>query len=232
MATYGVDPLDSYFYSSYNPYISRYPRAKRETGWKYKSYFSEYGDAEAFNNHQRAHLKSILSQINPKLTPRLRKANTKDVAVQVNPKRDASVQCSIGPRTLLTLKRNLRSRKPQPDAGSPGSSGSPKSPSYRYPRTIAVYSPIAYRSITSFLVEETNTEASTKAQSSDPPEATGKDDSNKAEEAREKSRQEGNTAKVTEPGKKAKPKQPAKSEEVQTTTEGSKGKARVRFQVR
>ncbi|AWP11202.1 putative zygote arrest protein 1 isoform 2 [Scophthalmus maximus] len=132
MATYGDEPVDSYFYSSYNPYTGRYPRAK-DAGWKVKTYLSHYGDAsDAFNNQQRAQLKSILSQINPKLTPRLRKANTKDVAVQVNPKRDASVQCAIGPRTLLAVKRDFRRK-------------------VRYPRTLAVYSPIAYRSVTSFL---------------------------------------------------------------------------------
>lgn len=220
MATYG-DPLDSYFYSSYNPYIGRYPRAK-EAGWKYKSYL--YGDAEAFNNQQRAQLKSILSQINPKLTPRLRKANTKDVSVQVNPKRDFSVQCSIGPRTLLALKRDLKRKKWHPDISSPGSpKKSPKSPGtpVRYPRTVAVYSPVAYRSVTSFLVDEDGTEEEGgEAQSSEQPD-TEKEESG-----------ENSPAKNTEQRKKqAKPKPQAK--EVQASPlspEGSKGKARVRFQ--
>ncbi|XP_033820686.1 zygote arrest protein 1 [Periophthalmus magnuspinnatus] len=217
MATYGADPLDNYFYS-YNPYIGRYPRAK--DAWKYKSYISQYGDAEAFNNQQRAQLKSILSQINPKLTPRVRKANTKDVAVQVNPKRTASVQCSIGPRTLLSLKRDLRRRKNSPDCASPSSSlGSPKfSGNVRYPRTIAVYSPIAYRSITSFLVDE-NTEAKGETQTHEPSEDTDEDNSEETEE----------NTKCQEPRKQAKVKQ-TKSEEVQTTPDGLKGKARVRFQ--
>ena len=101
MATYGDESFDSYFYSSYNPYAGRYHKP-RDAGWKYNKYISNHADMiEAFNNTQRAQLRSILSQINPKLTPRLRKANTKDVAVQVNPKTDASVQCAIGPRTLL-----------------------------------------------------------------------------------------------------------------------------------
>uniref|UniRef100_A0A3Q1FLP0 Zygote arrest 1 n=1 Tax=Acanthochromis polyacanthus TaxID=80966 RepID=A0A3Q1FLP0_9TELE len=161
MATYGEEPVDSYFYSSYNPYLGRYPRS-RDAGWKYKSYLSHYGDSsDAFNNHQRARLKSILSQINPKLTPRLRKANTKDVAVQVNPKKDASVQCSIGPRTLLAMKRDFQRKRGQ-EPSSPGGVGSPKVTGVvRYPRTLAVYSPIAYRSVTSFLVDENNNKEAT-----------------------------------------------------------------------
>ncbi|KAM7012624.1 zygote arrest protein 1 [Tautogolabrus adspersus] len=227
MATYGDEPVDSYFYSSYNPYTARYPRTK-DAGWKYKSYLSHYGDSsDAFNNHQRAQLKSILSQINPKLTPRLRKANTKDVAVQVNPKKDSSVQCSIGPKTLLAMKRDFRrSRRPE----EPATPGSPKaSPGVRYPRTLAVYSPIAYRSVTSFLVDENNNnkEAScgdveNEEPPGEPPQQTGKkSEDNRADEER----------KLSDQRKKLKTKQ-VEGENVQPTTtiDGSKGNARVRFQ--
>ncbi|XP_059197504.1 zygote arrest protein 1 [Centropristis striata] len=231
MATYGDEPVDSYFYSSYNPYTGRYPRPK-DAGWKYKSYLSHYGDtSDAFNNHQRAQLKSILSQINPKLTPRLRKANTKDVAVQVNPKRDASVQCSIGPRTLLAMKRDFRRRRrPEPAApGSPQGAGE-----VRYPRTLAVYSPIAYRSVTSFLVDENNnnkevscSEAQTGEPRGDPPESAGKSD----EKGKEKQAGEGGkTAKLPDQRKMPKTKQKVKSEDVQPNTDGLMDKARVRFQ--
>lgn len=232
MATYGDEPVDSYFYSSYNPYAGRYPRAK-DARWKYESYISQYGDtSDAFNNQQRAQLKSILSQINPKLTPRLRKANTKDVAVQVNPKKDASVQCSIGPRTLLAMKRDVRRKKRQDTVTTPGSPGSPVKAAVgvRYPRTLAVYSPIAYRSITSFLVDENNNvikEASCgETQTGEPPgEPPGKkDEENQAGE-------DGKTTIVTEQRKTVKPGKPAKVENAQPTTEGSEGKARVRFQV-
>uniref|UniRef100_A0A8C7LZR9 Zygote arrest 1 n=1 Tax=Oncorhynchus mykiss TaxID=8022 RepID=A0A8C7LZR9_ONCMY len=98
------------------------------------------------DNHHRAQFKFLLSQINPNLNPRLRKANTKDVAVQVNPK-DVSVQCSLGPRTLIARKRDtLRKRRQETQTpGSPGSSVG----GVRYPRTLAVYSPIASRRLTS-----------------------------------------------------------------------------------
>ncbi|XP_035033232.1 zygote arrest protein 1 [Hippoglossus stenolepis] len=225
MATYGDEPFDSYFYSSYNPYTGRYPRAK-EAGWKYKSYLSHYSDAsDAFNNQQRAHLKSILSQINPKLTPRLRKANTKDVSVQVNPKRDASVQCSIGPRTLLSMKRDFRRKGQQEAAAVPGG-GSPRAAgAVRYPRTLAVYSPIAYRSVTSFLVDENNNsnEASCGEPPGEPPEAAAEGDGTKSEPGREG--EGGGKGEVPEQRQKIR-----QGEEVQTAGEGSKVKARVRFQ--
>ncbi|MEQ2157465.1 Zygote arrest protein 1 [Goodea atripinnis] len=224
MATYGEEPVDRYFYSSYNPYMGRYSRP-RDAGWKYKGYFSHYGDtSDAFNNHQRAQLKSILSQINPKLTPRLRKANTKDVAVQVNPKKDASVQCSIGPRTLQAMKRDFQRRRRQ----EPATPSSPKATGgVRYPRTLAVYSPIAYRSVTSFLVDDNNKDASSEAVPTvephgDPGEGTeGKEDESKAG-------QDGKTARSPEQNQKLKPQM--KSELAPPVAEESKTKARVRFQ--
>ncbi|XP_034563924.1 zygote arrest protein 1 [Notolabrus celidotus] len=216
MATYGDEPVDSYFYSSYNPYTGgRFPRSK-DTRWKSKSYLSHYGDySEAFNNQQRAQLKSILSQINPKLTPRLRKANTKDVGVQVNPKRDASVQCSIGPRTLLAMKRDFWRVRRQEEPVTPGGPGG-----VRYPRTLAVYSPIAYRSVTSFLVDENNNKAAScgEAETGDPP-----GDPPEQED-------EGKTSKLPEQRSKLKTKQQSPPVQQTTTTAGSKGKARVRFQ--
>ncbi|NXV94206.1 ZAR1 protein, partial [Calonectris borealis] len=114
--------------------------------------------AEYFDNYQRAQLKAILSQVNPNLTPRLRKANTKEVGVQVNPRQDASVQCSLGPRTLLR-------RRPGPPAGprtheaereraqEQGSPATTSTRAVRFPRTIAVYSPMASRRLTAFLEE-------------------------------------------------------------------------------
>ncbi|KAL6079492.1 hypothetical protein STEG23_037065 [Scotinomys teguina] len=52
--------------------------------------------------HKRAQLQAILTQMNPNLSLRLCKANTKDVAVQVSLRVDKSVQCSLGPQTLYS----------------------------------------------------------------------------------------------------------------------------------
>lgn len=236
MATYGEEPVDSYFYSSYNPYMGRYPRPK-DAGWKYKSYLSHYGDTDAFNNHQRAQLKSILSQINPKLTPRLRKANTKDVAVQVNPKKDASVQCSIGPRTLQAMKRDFQRKRRLEPATPTSSGGSPKTAgNVRYPRTLAVYSPLAYRSVTSFLVDDGELSkevscgvAQTLEPPGDPPESASDAEGKKGE--KNQAGEERKTENLPEQKKQPRPKQQVKSEDAKTSAEESKGKARVRFQV-
>ncbi|MGH0127197.1 UNVERIFIED_CONTAM: hypothetical protein FKN15_051314 [Acipenser sinensis] len=153
MATYG-DESDSYLYSSYNPYSYRYLNSKpKGSSWRQKSYLSSYVDpGEYFDNSQRAQLKSLLSQINPNLTPRLRKANTKDIGIQVNPKTDASVQCSLGPRTLLANNREtLRWRRQT--TPMPGSPVNNLAKTVRFPRTLALYSPIAARRPTSFLDE-------------------------------------------------------------------------------
>ncbi|XP_054644760.1 zygote arrest protein 1 [Dunckerocampus dactyliophorus] len=219
MATYGDEPVDSYFYSSYNPYYASRYRPK-DASWKYKSYLSHYGDSsEAFNNQQRAQLKSILSQINPKLTPRLRKANTKDVAVQVNPKRDASVQCSIGPRTLVALKRDVRRKKASEGSSTTDESGSPKA-AVRYPRTLALYSPIAYRNITYFLAEDKDSpsgEALVKR--AEEVEEAVRVDARKDEAEQVEFKRNSEEARPAEEGSKGK-----------VMEEGSKGKARVRFQ--
>lgn len=65
---------------------------------------------------RRAQLKAVLSQMNPSLSLRLCKANTKEVGVQVSPPVDKSVQCSLGPRTL-----HSRSPWSGPGQQAPGS---------------------------------------------------------------------------------------------------------------
>ncbi|KAM6268348.1 zygote arrest protein 1 [Spheniscus humboldti] len=162
------EAMESYLYAAYHPYSYRYPPPKGKGGaaggWRPRGsgYFSGYGEAAAaaeyFDNYQRAQLKAILSQVNPNLTPRLRKANTKEVGVQVNPRQDASVQCSLGPRTLLR-------RRPGPPVGprpreaeqereqEQGSPATTSTRAVRFPRTIAVYSPMASRRLTAFLEE-------------------------------------------------------------------------------
>ncbi|XP_044538300.1 zygote arrest protein 1 [Gracilinanus agilis] len=184
MAALGDEGLDSYMYTPYSPYSYPYapgPKGKGSGGggggWRPRAGaagFSGYGQltaAEYFDSYQRAQLMAILSQVNPGLVPRLRKANTRDVGVQVNPRQDASVQCSLGRRTLLR-----RSREPGgialPTAASspprPFSQGSLAAPSprpTRFLRTVAVYSPVASRRLATFLEEaETEVEAGGSAE--------------------------------------------------------------------
>ncbi|KAM6440491.1 zygote arrest protein 1 isoform 1-T1 [Liasis olivaceus] len=181
MATLVDEAMESYVYPSYSPYSYRYqpPKGKGGPGpWRQRGgYFSGYGEtaavaaaaAEYFDNYQRAQLKAILSQVNPNLTPRLRKANTKEVGVQVNPRQDASVQCSLGPRPLLLRRRVASGEQEQ---GCPVSGAARP---VRFPRTIAVYSPVASRRLTTFLEEPEPQELSPPAGGVAPPPGTDGD---------------------------------------------------------
>ncbi|XP_006005379.1 ZAR1-like protein [Latimeria chalumnae] len=139
--------MDGFVYSPYNLYASygtpafaQPPNPKyKQTNWKPKdnSYPApETGDY--LENYKRAQLKAILSQVNPNLTPRLRKANVREVGVQVNSRVDASVQCSLGPRTLSYPGNN---------AGAPGSPAphTPPLAAARFSRPLDVYSPVFER---------------------------------------------------------------------------------------
>ncbi|XP_051646027.1 zygote arrest protein 1 isoform X2 [Manacus candei] len=168
--------MASYLYTAYHPYSYRYPPPKGKGGaaggWRPRGsgYFSGYGDAAAaaeyFDNYQRAQLKAILSQVNPNLTPRLRKANTKEVGVQVNPRQDASVQCSLGPRTLMRRRPGPAAPRPREAEQELGSPATTSTRAVRFPRTIAVYSPMASRRLTAFL-EEPSAEPEQRLQQQD-----------------------------------------------------------------
>ncbi|XP_027573552.2 zygote arrest protein 1 isoform X2 [Pipra filicauda] len=168
--------MASYLYTAYHPYSYRYPPPKGKGGaaggWRPRGsgYFSGYGDAAAaaeyFDNYQRAQLKAILSQVNPNLTPRLRKANTKEVGVQVTPRQDASVQCSLGPRTLMRRRPGPAAPRPREAEQELGSPATTSTRAVRFPRTIAVYSPMASRRLTAFL-EEPSAEPEQRPQQQD-----------------------------------------------------------------
>ncbi|XP_056620822.1 zygote arrest protein 1 [Triplophysa dalaica] len=225
MATYGNE-TDNYIYSTYNPYSYKYPKYK---SWRQKAYFANYGDGEAyFDNYHRAQLKSILSQINPNLTPRLRKANTKDIGVQVSPKTDASIQCSLGPRTLLAQKRDALRRRRQ-EVQTPGS---PISCGVRFPRTQAVYSPVASRRLVSFLKEDkedTESEPDTqeKVDCVESPERNEPKDGSRSKSADKSSK---TLSPEKDETKRADENEESRGESATTEHDEPKSKARVRFQ--
>lgn len=192
MASLGDEALDGYMYhacAAY-PYPYLYPPAARGKGlaggggWRPRAgdhppassalagaappSFPGYGQlmaAEYFDSFQRAQLMALLSQVGPGPAPRPRRPGSRDAAVQVNPRRDASVQCSLGRRTLPRRPRDAGAPAPGPDdpAGGPASpqparagpeagsppSGGPRLP--RFPRSVAVYSPVVSRRVTTFL---------------------------------------------------------------------------------
>ncbi|XP_054579712.1 zygote arrest protein 1 [Eptesicus fuscus] len=192
MASLGDEALDGYMYSACAayPYPYLYPPAARGKGlaggggWRPRAgdpppaasalagaappSFPGYGQlmaAEYFDSFQRAQLMALLSQVGPGLAPRPRRAGSRDAAVQVNPRRDASVQCSLGRRTLPRRPRDAGAPAPGPEdaAGGPASPpparpgpepGSPPGGGprlLRFPRSVAVYSPVVSRRVTTFL---------------------------------------------------------------------------------
>ncbi|XP_070613259.1 zygote arrest protein 1 [Erythrolamprus reginae] len=267
MATFMDQAMESYVYPSYNPYLYRYQAPKSKGGqnaWRHQQhhhhhrsstssgYYSDYSEAAAaaeyFDNYQRAQLKAILSQVNPNLTPRLCKANTKEVGVQVNPRQDASVQCSLGPRPLFGGVDQ--------EPGCPVS-GVPKRA--RFPRTVAVYSSVASRRSTAFWKEnEALREPSKAAAARAPPGLEGDAGvvvstataRRKAEESGAQSRERkksvsvpsdgtgGSPSKKPQAGSAPEEKNETKKEEEKCKGEGGKPsreeaepkKARVRFQ--
>ncbi|NP_001153159.1 ZAR1-like protein S homeolog [Xenopus laevis] len=112
-----------------NPHRPQAFPKNKQAAWK-SNKSSEPPDY--LDHFQRAQLKAILSQVNPNLTPRLRKVNTKEMGVQVNPRVDTGVQCSLGPRTL---------RRPPPPPSSPVK----PTDCARFSRPVAVYSPVVDR---------------------------------------------------------------------------------------
>ncbi|XP_066507564.1 ZAR1-like protein [Hoplias malabaricus] len=93
---------------------------------------------------KRTQLKAILSQVNPNLNPRLRRANTREFGVQVNPRADASVQCSLGPKTLFYRDDSFGSPARSGAAFPQNALSSPVS-SVRFSRPVAIYSPVFER---------------------------------------------------------------------------------------
>ncbi|XP_019480164.1 PREDICTED: zygote arrest protein 1 [Hipposideros armiger] len=151
MAALGDKVLDGYMYPPWAAYsypCSYLPAAKAKGlagggGWRHRrgdyppaspsaaaapSSFPGYGQlmaAEYFDSYQKAQLMALLSQASSGLAPRPRRAGSRDAAVQVNPRRDVSVQCSLGRRTL---PRRLRDPGPPAGSGPEGAAGEPGPP--------------------------------------------------------------------------------------------------------
>ncbi|NP_852050.1 zygote arrest protein 1 [Rattus norvegicus] len=120
--------------------------------------------AEYFDSYQRAQLMALLSRMGP------RPVSSRDAAVQVNPRRDASVQCSLGRRTLQPGRRRA-----SPDA-RPGSC-QPRSPARagrppRSWRTVALYSPVTFGGLSSSLEVAGDRQTPTKGEGRPAPTGT------------------------------------------------------------
>ncbi|XP_072256077.1 protein ZAR1-like 1.S [Pyxicephalus adspersus] len=92
---------------------------------------------DCLDDYRWAQLKVLLSQLGPGLS----RFYTKEVGVQVNPRVDACVQCSLGPRTLKNRKGGSFLYRPVPGQHAGLHIVTP----VRFPRTIAVYSRLTDR---------------------------------------------------------------------------------------
>ncbi|NXW85038.1 ZAR1L protein, partial [Alopecoenas beccarii] len=110
MESFVYPPFSKYqsFRGSLTPSRSREPAVKQPS-WKQSksSGISPFlggpltpVPSEYLDSYRRAQFQALLSQVSPGLMPRLRRANTKEVGVQVSLRADAAVQCSLGPRLL------------------------------------------------------------------------------------------------------------------------------------
>ncbi|XP_055064119.2 protein ZAR1-like [Misgurnus anguillicaudatus] len=143
-----IPPYGCGGYPGYFPFYPSNPKFKQQN-WNRKgnNVYVPPDAPDYFDVYKRAQLKAILSQVNPNLTPRLRKANTREFGVQVNPKVDVTVQCSLGPKTLFY--RGDKWGSPRSPSPSPFKVTLPSTPvnSVRFNRPVAIYSPVFDRRI-------------------------------------------------------------------------------------
>ncbi|XP_045388937.1 zygote arrest protein 1 [Lemur catta] len=162
MAALGDEVLDGYVFPACPPYPYPYPypypsaakgkgaadrgcppasSSSSAAGATAASFpgFGQQAAAKLFDSYQRAQLMALLSQVSP--SPGPRRAGSRDAAVQVNPRSDAAVQCSLGRRTLRRAGDPGVPTGPGPAEGATGGGPQP----VRFPRTVAVYSSAAPR---------------------------------------------------------------------------------------
>ncbi|KAJ8275553.1 hypothetical protein COCON_G00073050 [Conger conger] len=137
-------PYNYNAYPGYGPYNHAGQKFKNPNWTKKANLYVAPEAVDYLDFYKRAQLRAILSQVNPNLTPRLRKANTKEFGVQVNPKVDAEVQCSLGPKTLFYRERKWFPSKSPVTSPIPKTKFAPSTPvnNVRFSRPIAIYSPV------------------------------------------------------------------------------------------
>eukprot|EP00072_Mus_musculus_P035449 XP_006504053.1 PREDICTED: zygote arrest protein 1 isoform X1 [Mus musculus] len=157
--------------STFHPCPHPYPQAtKAGDGWRFgargcrpapPSFLPGYRQlmaAEYVDSHQRAQLMALLSRMGP------RSVSSRDAAVQVNPRRDASVQCSLGRRTLqpagCRASPDARSGSCQP-RGHAGAGRSPRSW-----QTVAPFSSVTFCGLSSSLEVAGGRQTPTKGEGS------------------------------------------------------------------
>ncbi|XP_027246494.2 zygote arrest protein 1 isoform X2 [Cricetulus griseus] len=171
------------------------PADKAREGWRFRaggyrstppSFYPGCGQltaTEYFDSYRRAQLMALLSRVGP------RAVSSRDAAVQVNPRRDASVQCSLGRRTL-----QFGQRRPNPEVRSgsrqPCTSAGARRPQRSW-RTVAVYSPVAFYGLASSLEVEEGGQKPTEGERDPAPSGTREPEPGKGEVVRKADPKEG-----------------------------------------
>lgn len=148
MEGFMVSPYNFSGYPGCGPIFHGNPKSKPFNWAKKGGLFVTPEALDYLDMCKRVQLKAILSQVNPNLTPRLRRANTKEFGVQVNAKVDAIVQCSLGPKTLFYRERPFLTFTKSPirnlAQSTPNGKIMPSTPvnNVRFSRPLAIYSPV------------------------------------------------------------------------------------------
>uniref|UniRef100_A0A8C9R614 Zygote arrest 1-like n=1 Tax=Scleropages formosus TaxID=113540 RepID=A0A8C9R614_SCLFO len=145
MEGFVFSPYSYNMYPGCGPYPFGNQKGKQQSWSKKGLAYPGPEPADYLELCKRAQLRAILSQVNPNLAPRLRKANTKEFGVQVNPRVDAVVQCSLGPKTLFYREKKwLSSSKLPPSPDPKQDKFMPSTPvnNVRFSRPVAIYSPV------------------------------------------------------------------------------------------
>ncbi|NXX16903.1 ZAR1L protein, partial [Podargus strigoides] len=171
MEGFVYSPFSTYhsFRGSLAPSRGREPVMKQPSWKQSKSSISPFlgrpltpVPSDYLDSYRQAQLQALLSQVSPGLTPRLCRADTKEVGVQVSLRADAAVQCSLGPRTLPV--------------------GHPLSPAALRARGhLALYSPVPDRRLFT-LPEAAGPQEKEEASKATPQEKKAEDDSRKQQE--------------------------------------------------
>lgn len=187
MAAWAGEARDPHMFPASIPhsYPHPYPPAdKAREGWRFSAggYRStppsfpgcgQLSATEYFDNYRRAQLMVLLSRVGS------RAVSSRDVGVQVNPRRDAWVQCSLGRRTL-----QFGQRRPSPEVGSgsrqPCSSAGARRPPRSW-RSVAVYSPVAFCGLASSQEVAAGGQKPTEGERRPAPAGTGEPEPGKGE---------------------------------------------------
>nr|XP_004658905.2 zygote arrest protein 1 [Jaculus jaculus] len=204
--------------------------------------------AEYLESYRRAQLLAWLWRLQPGWTPRAPRAPGRcHAAVQVNPRCDAAVQCSLG-RRRLQQQQQRGTGDPDPDPAAGRTPSSPPPRPVRFPRTVSMYSPMVFRRLTALLDAERSSDTARSLEPEDREETSGNvspkprspedDDQGGGESPAHRSRDQGDPGLATQQSAPARSREPspedrgqvAAAEEASLPSTTERDKERMSFQ--